>query len=212
MKRICVIAAHPDDIEISIYGTLCKYLQMGWDVNTVVVTDGELQGANRIDESKKALQKFKNFYLNQHDGNVIEGNIPSIIHNINPDLVITHSINDYHIDHVKVSEIVKKACSFKYPIAYMDTIMGVNSNPFFYFDITDFAEEKEKAIMCHHSQSPERLVYMSMIQSEFRAAQCGYKNRHAECLYYNQTFPYSDIRDLLPKPMQTLSNRKMFFS
>ena len=59
-----------------------------------------------------------------------------------PDLIITHSENDYHADHRSLSLITKGAVSHYIPILYCDTLMGVNFSPNYYVDITDHYELK----------------------------------------------------------------------
>ena len=64
-----------------------------------------------------------------------------------PDLIITHSENDYHADHKSLSLITKAAVSHYIPILYCDTLMGINFNPNYYVDITDYYESKKEAIL-----------------------------------------------------------------
>ena len=77
---------------------------------------------------------------------------------IMPDLIITHSENDYHADHKSLSLITKEAVSHYIPVLYCDTLMGINFNPNYYVDITDYYESKKNAILKHISQNPQRFV------------------------------------------------------
>ena len=70
-----------------------------------------------------------------------------------PDLIITHSQNDYHSDHRSLSFLTSSVVSHYIPILYCDTLMGVNFIPNFYFDITEHCFLKEKAILKHKSQT-----------------------------------------------------------
>jgi N-acetylglucosamine malate deacetylase 1 len=210
--KICVIVAHPDDVEISAFGTLKIFQEAGHEIFTVTMTKGNLQGSKRIEESKNALWEFINNYMNYEDSNLKETCDLGIIEEINPDLVITHAENDYHNDHKNLSKAVSNFCSFKFPVVYFDNFMGVNSSPKIFIDISKFKADKKEAIMKHKSQNPERLVYASFLLGEFRAAQCGYRNKQFECFDFNPRFPFMDVRDLMPKSAPIVNRKNYFFT
>ena len=74
---------------------------------------------------------------------IIKENILKIM----PDLIITHSQNDYHSDHRSLSFITSSVVSHYIPILYCDTLMGINFNPNFYVDITDYFLLKKKQFL-----------------------------------------------------------------
>ena len=116
-----------------------------------------------------------------------------------PDLIITHSENDYHADHRSLSLITKAAISHYIPILYCDTLMGVNFEPNYYFDITEHIERKKEAVLKHHSQQPDRFVDLFQLMNAYRAAQCNApKGQYAEAYRFTSSFPFSDIRAILP--------------
>ena len=81
--------------------------------------------------------------------------------------------------------------------------MGINFNPCYYIDITEFYKEKIIAIRKHESQSPERFVNLIKLMNSFRAAQCNAPlGTYAEAYYYEKSFPFSDIRNLLPPSLK----------
>ena len=50
------------------------------------------------------------------------------------------------------------------------------------------------------SQFPEKYIELVEIWNNFRSIQCnGLKNTYAEAYRFEPSFPFSDIRDLLPK-------------
>ncbi len=66
-RRALVISAHPDDIEFGCAGTVCKWVDEGWDVRYVIATSGqkgvqdprqdpEAFGRLREEESRKAAE------------------------------------------------------------------------------------------------------------------------------------------------------------
>ena len=216
--KVLAFGAHPDDIEIYMYGLLRSCLQRGDKIFPVVVTDGSLGTVSisqnlkviRKEEAKKSLKNFNNpIFLDSKDGflasdlSVIK-KIKNVILSIVPDLIITHSPLDYHPDHRALSKYVKDASGFLAPIIYADTLMGVNFNPDIYIDITMHIEEKLSAIMCHKSQIPEKFMIATRLLNNFRAAQCnGNVDGYAEAYSFEKFFPYSDIRNLLPPAPKT---------
>ena len=90
---------------------------------------------------KEAIDGLKDLskpiFLNIPDGElgedpnhrkIIKDNILKIM----PDLVVTHSRNDYHSDHRSLSLLTNNAVSHYIPLLYCDTLMGVNFTPNFY--------------------------------------------------------------------------------
>ena len=121
------------------------------------------------------------------------------LNELSPDLIITHSKHDYHADHRSLSLLTSNAVSHYIPILYCDTLMGVNFLPNYYFDITDHFEKKKEAILKHNSQNPQRFVDLSKLMNSYRAAQCNApKGTYAEAYSFIPSFPFSDIREILP--------------
>tara|TARA_Y100000022_G_C13135783_1_gene322600 strand:- start:54 stop:743 length:690 start_codon:yes stop_codon:yes gene_type:complete len=212
--KILAIGAHPDDIEIFMFGFLCSCQQMGYKISTVIATDGSLGGnnddnkliENRKKESQDGLNKLGiPLFLNLPDGSL--GNesihttiIKNSIQKVNPDLIVTHYYKDYHSDHINLSKIVKTVAGHYTPILYCDTMMGINFNPTYYIDISKFMTDKIKSIYCHKSQNPERFVKLIRLMNSYRAAQCNApEGEYAEAYFFESSFPFSDIRSMLPK-------------
>ena len=120
-----------------------------------------------------------------------------------PDLIITHSKNDYHADHRQLSSLTSSSISHYIPILFCDTLIGINFNPNFYFDITNYFELKKEAILKHKTQKPQRFVDLFTLMNAYRAAQCNApKGTYAEAYSFNPSFPFTDIRELLPQPLK----------
>ena len=78
--------------------------------------------------------------------------------------------------------------------------MGVNFIPDIYVDISGFFDDKIKAIGCHKSQRPNKFISAVKIWNRFRSAQCnGPELSFAEAYRVNKSFPFVDIRSMLPK-------------
>ena len=73
-------------------------------------------------------------------------------------------------------------------------MMGVNFQPEIYIDITQYAEKKEKAIRCHNTQNPERLIEIFKSMNQFRAMQCNLNSgSFVETYTFNKNYPFLDI-------------------
>ena len=227
--KVLALGAHPDDIEIFMYGLVFTYKKEGHQVYTMIASDGAKGGAvtgkklaqKRANEAIRGLEKLSSpIFLNLPDGElgvelehtkIIKDNILKIM----PDLIITHSENDYHADHRSLSLIIKGAVSHYMPILYCDTLMGINFNPNYYVDITEHYEFKKEAVLKHQTQKPQRFVDLFMLMNSYRAAQCNApKGRYAEAYNFTPSFPFSDIRDLLPPSLKLrqfqIENQKGF--
>ena len=215
--KILALGAHPDDIEIFMYGLVSIYKKEGNEVYTMIATDGSKGGSTkgvllsqkRKKEAIAGLEKLsKPIFLNITDGELGEEPkhrklIKENILKIMPDLIITHSQNDYHSDHRSLSLLTSSAVSHYIPILYCDTLMGVNFNPNFYFDITEYYSLKKDAILKHKTQKPQRFVDLFKLMNSYRAAQCNApKGKYAEAYAFEPSFPFSDIRDILPSSLK----------
>ena len=215
--KVLGIGAHPDDIEIFMYGLLSIFKKEGHQVYTMIATDGAKGGAykgyklakERANEAISGLEKLSlPIFLNLPDGElgaelghrkIIKESILKIM----PDLIITHSENDYHADHKSLSLITKRAVSHYIPILYCDTLMGINFHPNYYVDITNYHKLKKEAVLKHKTQRPHRFVDLFELMNSYRAAQCNApKGNYAEAYSFIPSFPFSDIREVLPAPLK----------
>ena len=218
--KVLAIGAHPDDIEIFMYGLLSIYKKEGHEVYTMIATDGAKGGAikgnklvkERANEAISGLEKLSlPIFLNLPDGELGEESehrkiIKENILKIMPDLIVTHSENDYHADHKSLSLITNRAVSHYIPILYCDTLMGINFSPNYYVDITKYHESKKEAVLKHKTQKPQRFVDLFELMNSYRAAQCNApKGIYAEAYNFVPSFPFSDIREVLPSPLKLRS-------
>lgn len=123
-----------------------------------------------------------------------------ILRESDPDVIFTHSPNDYHPDHRYTGQLVfdsyfqkglphipnqkLTACRFgKCQLYYMDNLGGIGFSPSEYVDISDVFETKKQMLACHKSQfeamkdmADTNLLEMIEVQARFRgmAAGCRY--------------------------------------
>jgi LmbE family N-acetylglucosaminyl deacetylase/Mrp family chromosome partitioning ATPase len=162
------IGAHSDDIEIGAGGTLVKLLQRNWDVFACIVTDEtdpQVAAARRREALESCatlgLQPQQVFFLGLSDGYVTVtrkgvDRLRAAIkqHNIQPELVFTHSHADCHNDHRAVCELVHAAFRQKAILGF-PIINSLNETLFIpqvYCDITEYLTRKLRALESHQSQ------------------------------------------------------------
>ncbi|MEZ2328369.1 PIG-L deacetylase family protein [Mesorhizobium sp. RCC_202] len=212
--KILALGAHPDDIEIFMFGTLAAYAAQGAELTFAVATDGAKGGKGdpkalartRRDEAAAAAGLIGAVprFLDFPDGALIADAalisvLKTLIGEVNPDLAITHAPNDYHADHRALSDGVRIAASFAVPVLHADTMGGTGFSPTLYVDISAHRDVKTQAIRAHRSQMPEQYVERARVQNEFRAGQCNsVPGSLAEAFRFEPTFPFADIRALLP--------------
>jgi len=141
-----------------------------------------------------------------------------LIRKAKPDLIMTHAPHDYHPDHRVVSRLIFDASFMSglknvetetpyhpgvQPIAYFDTITGANFLPTDFVDISDTWATKREMLTNFQSQitwlrDHDKVDFFDMIetQSKARGYQCGVS--HAECFTYENVWPRSQTKRLLP--------------
>jgi LmbE family N-acetylglucosaminyl deacetylase len=141
---------------------------------------------------------------------IVRLNFIETIRRFDPDIIIApDKDNDYHPDHTTTGQIIwdthvmttvpnikteSKPCSKIADIYYMDTLAGINFQPDFYVDISEYWLRKQQMIQCHKSQAEWLLnqygvsmVENAEIQTKFRGYQAGCK--YAEAFKKAKFFP-----------------------
>ncbi len=151
-----------------------------------------------------------------HQGTV--NKLVDLIRRGQPDVIITHSPDDYMKDHVEVSRLVFDAsfsasvphfttptpgAAMITPLYYMDTLAGVNFLPEEYVDISETIDVKLKALDCHASQirwlkDHDGIDFLDFVRtvSKFRGLQCGVA--YAEGFRMCATWPRLTTKRWLP--------------
>jgi N-acetylglucosamine malate deacetylase 1 len=179
---ILLMAAHPDDAEMSCGGTIAMQISKGKKVGILDFTRGELgtrgTPAIRAAEAKAASEilgiharenlGFRDgFFVNDeaHQMKVIE-----VIRRYRPEIVLANALDDRHPDHPKAAQLAKVAC-FLSGLRMIETIETDGSpqaawrpkqvyhyiqdrwlKPDFVVDISDYWEVKERSIRAYRSQ------------------------------------------------------------
>jgi LmbE family N-acetylglucosaminyl deacetylase len=212
--KILALGAHPDDIEIFMFGTMAAYAAQGAELVFAIATDGARGGHGDPGSLARARRKEATaaagllgvtpHFLDFPDGALVAdaaliGALKALIGTVQPDLAITHAPNDYHGDHRALSDGVRIAASFAVPVLHADTLGGTGFSPTHYVGISAHFDLKAKAIRAHRSQDPRQYVDAARTQNAFRAGQCnGAAGSLAEAFRFEPVFPFADIRALLP--------------
>lgn len=164
--KILVIAAHPDDIEPQMGGTIVKYIKEGHEVKMVLLTrtGGKIEEI-REKEGKKAAEilgaELLQYAYGQDDfayNRRLVCEIDNLINQYSPDEIFTMNYIDSHQDHQIVSKAVISACRKNNINLYLFENVLPGGNPVteelfnYYVDITDTFDIKMKSIEAHQSQ------------------------------------------------------------
>ena len=235
MNILCV-AAHPDDTEILCAGTLARYVRQGHRVSIAVFTSGNMGDARIAPDELAAIRKQETQAAAALiNARVIWGGVDDehvfpdlkqrrrmidILREADPDVISTHSPNDYHPDHRYVGQLVfdayfqkglphipgqsQPACRFgQAPIYYLDNLGGIAFLPTEYVDISEVIDTKLAMLRCHTSQlaamqelAGTDIVEIAETQARFRgfAAGCQY----AEAFTRLEAFQRGATRRILP--------------
>lgn len=126
MRKILVVAAHPDDEVLGVGGSIARWVRKGWDVKIAILGEGatsrynKRKKVNRLEDLKRQAIKaakilgaeephFFNLPDNRFDSldiiDIIKP-IEKLINSYHPDIVATHFRGDLNIDHRRTAEAV----------------------------------------------------------------------------------------------------------
>ncbi len=176
MMDILVFAAHPDDCEIGMGGTIRKLANYNYKILVVDLTRGEMSSNGNVfrrqkesDIASKILGVNKRVNMDFSDRGITssKSNIEKcsdLIRRYKPSVVFYPSSEDVHPDHVAASLLIResifhaklsKFISGHEPHLVTNTFeYNINNDAGndFYVDITETFEEKVKALSAYESQ------------------------------------------------------------
>lgn len=232
--NVLAVGCHPDDLEIGCGGTLAKYAAQGHAVTMCHVANGNMGHVEIMPNELRRIRHAEAEAASRALGarEVVDLDVPDLqvdskneetvlklveaIRRARPDVIITHSPDDYMKDHVDVSRIVTDA-SFSasvphyssgpacgiVPVYFMDTLAGVGFLPEEYVDVTEAMEKKIEALERHESQvkwmrDHDGIDFSEFVRvcSRFRGLQCGC--RYAEGFRAYRAWPRLRTIRLLP--------------
>jgi len=180
MDQIDILAvfAHPDDVELTVGGTLLKMKDLGYRTGALDVTRGEMgtRGTveGRQEEAERAAKILKldvRENLGLPDGHVFcdddsRTKLVRVLRRLKPKVILTHQIDDPHPDHNHISQLVRESARLSSMKRYDEEtgdekipVPNVAHNIFsrripasFIVDVSEFLEAKMDAIRAHGSQ------------------------------------------------------------
>lgn len=202
MNTTLIIAAHLDDFELGMGGTVSK-LCMKDNIHLLVLCKGDRPGHEKVGSPRKvacvnnckdigihnaAFHDYSDTQLDQ----ISQTELCNLVHNqiqtIRPTTVYTHYSDDVHKDHRIVSNVTRVACRMRrsspVDVLYEYTIPGSTEwghvpRQFNVFeDITDHANDKMEMINRYYTElrdAPDP-ISLSMIEArdKYHGSLCGY--------------------------------------
>jgi bacillithiol biosynthesis deacetylase BshB1 len=236
------IFSHPDDAELSVAGTLMKLKHQGYRTGVVDMTRGEMGTRGtpelRAAEAEAAANAMKldvRLNLEQPDGHVwlneeARTAVVRIIREYQPKILLTTHWDDPHPDHANTARIVREAARLATMLRYdgdaglpavkmpalMHSLYSRLVVPSFIVDVSDFVEEKMRAIKTHASQfySEESKEPVSRISEAGFLEQIEFRMRYfgsmigvaaGEAFYVREALNVDDPVELLTRPMNIYS-------
>jgi bacillithiol biosynthesis deacetylase BshB1 len=174
-----VIAAHPDDAELGVGGTIALLLSQGKRVGVLDLTDGEPTPHGSVEIRARETAAATEVLGLAWRGNLglpnrsLQADLDSraklagAIRQLRPECLLAHYWEDSHPDHVAASALVDAARFWAklsktdlpgtahYPrrvLYYFSIHLRIHPKPSFVLDITPHIETKMKAVACYHSQ------------------------------------------------------------
>jgi LmbE family N-acetylglucosaminyl deacetylase len=198
-KRILVLGAHADDIEIGCGGTLLRLvaerreLEVRWVVFCATsdrAREAQASAAAFLAgvESREVIVKdFRDGYL-PYLGAAVKDAFEELKHTFSPEVVFTHYREDRHQDHRLVSELTwntwRDHLILEYEIPKYDGDFGT-PNVFCALPETTLERKIELVLRHFASQSAKHWLTRDLLRSvaRLRGMECVAPERHAEAFY-----------------------------
>jgi len=179
---VLVIAAHPDDAEISVGGTMLRLSRAGKKVGIVDLTRGEMGTRGSVEDreretraANKILKLAVRHNLELPDGRVevtvdARERLAALIREHQPEVVLAHHVDDVHPDHKAAGELGRLAWYLsglarlaaggassaakpaRRPLRLYHFMGHLPFEPTFVVDIGPVWEEKIELVRCYASQ------------------------------------------------------------
>jgi N-acetylglucosamine malate deacetylase 1 len=175
---ILAIFAHPDDVELTVGGTLLKMKSLGYSTGVLDVTAGEMgtrgtveARAKEAEEAAKILHLDVRENLGLPDGHVFctdayRTTLVRALRRLKPKVILTHQSKDPHPDHDHIAQLARESARLasmlnydpetggdKIPVPIVaHNVFSRRIVPSFIVDISDFLDTKMEAIRAHRSQ------------------------------------------------------------
>lgn len=239
---VLAVFSHPDDAELTMAGTLLKLKSLGYRTGVLDMTRGEMgtRGTPEIRakealDAARVLRLDRRLNLEQPDGHIALNEetrtaMVRVLRQCRPKVVFTSHWEDPHPDHAATARIVREAARLATMRRY-DEAAGLDAHkmpaiayavysrlvvPSFIVDVSEFAEERMKAIRAYASQfySAESREPATRISDQSFLQQIEWRMRYygsligvaaGEAFYVREALNVEDPFALLTRPMNIYS-------
>ena len=191
-RRILVIGAHPDDIEIACGATLARLRDEGHRIHGLVLSRGERGGEGMVRQTEarngaRFLGLDSVTILDCADTRFQEAElaimqaIEAEIAHFRPDIILTHSAHDLHQDHQTVhTATLRAARNVPTVLAYESPSVTSDFRPALFVNVSDYLGIKVESIREHQDQADKPYTDPERVRgiAAFRGGQA--KVRYAE--------------------------------
>jgi len=164
--RVLAFGAHPDDLEVGAGGLLARLSEQGAEVTLAIVAIPNDVERRRAEAQAAADLIDAELFIAYEDKPCRVEDIPmhelvrrmdTIVGDVRPDLVITHSAHDLHWDHglvnrATVSALRRTPCDLLAFLSSPEMNAQARAIGNCFADISGFVDAKLDAIACHKSQ------------------------------------------------------------
>ena len=239
---VLAIYSHPDDAELTAAGTLLRLKSLGYRTGVLDVTRGEMgtrgtpeTRAGEAEDAARIMRLDVRLNLGLPDGHVFVTDeartaLVRVIRTYRPKVVLTAHWDDPHPDHAATARLAREAARLASMRRY-DEAEGQGAAPVpalahaaysrlvapsFIVDISEFVEEKLRAILAHRSQfydpgSKEPVTriseegFLKQLEARWRYAGSLINVAAGEAYYVREALNVEDPVELLTRPMNIYS-------
>ncbi len=197
-NNIFVVGAHPDDQVFGAGGTIAKYSAQGKRIFSIIMSYGEeshpwlrkkiiiKMRVKEAREADKVVGIYKSFFFGLKEGSFascaekrgVKERLKTLIKKFRPYMILTHSLDDWHPDHVATVKLLldvysslkmkEKPQLYCFDNLWSPISIKKRNYPKLFVDITPFFNIKLKALKCFRSQKSTMIsLYWSVYVRAF---------------------------------------------